>query len=222
MLLPILFILMLPSLIFGGLRRAPSPDEFPDFDFTIMDDNAAIIANIQAIDESVREILTEAHGGILEQINAIVAELPDEDEYKIIDEFEANNALDTHLLISQFSASMDENYENINNDAFASLIQQHKDNLFSFIVTVEEYEITEMERVYIYDEDYYCECEYDCENPPTYEYTEVVDVILTHIFKVVFAGEEYFTNEVFNLTEEQAQLARYFAENLSLFLSTIG
>jgi len=210
MLLPILFILMLPSLIFGGLRR--SPNDIPDFDITILDDNSAIIANIRAIDESVRGILSEAHGAVIEEIDAKIAALPEDDEYEIVDEFNAKNALDVHLLISQFSAANDENYENINLETFTELITQHKSELFSFEVTVEEREIIILVPVESDDED---------ENDEP-EYVEEIVIYHVHTFTILFVGADYFANEVFGLTEEQAQLARYFAENLALFLGTIG
>jgi len=210
MLLPILFILMLPSLIFGGLRR--SPNDIPDFDFTIMDDNSAIIANIRAIDESVRGILSEAHGAVIEEIDALIAALPEDDEYEIIDEFNAESALDVHMLISQFSAANDENYENINLETFTALITQHQDELFSFEVTVEEREIVILVPVESDDED---------ENDEP-EYVEEIVIYNVHTLTILFVGADYFANEVFGLTEEQAQLARYFAENLALFLGTIG
>lgn len=221
MLLPILFILMLPSLIFGGLRRSPSPDELPDFDFTIMDDNSAIIANIRSIDESVRGILSEAHGAIVEEIGAIIAALPEDDEYEIVDEFNAESALDVHLLISQFSAANDQNYENINLETFTALITQHKSELFSFEVTIEEREIITLVPVESEDEDDEDNND-DSDDNDEQEYVEEIVIYHVHTFTILFVGADYFANEVFQLTEEQAQLSRYFAENLALFLSTIG
>ena len=67
MMLPVLFILMLPSLVFGGLDSEGST-EIP-----IMNDNAAIYANIEEINCRVHEALTAAHDAVLEEVQELRA-----------------------------------------------------------------------------------------------------------------------------------------------------
>lgn len=64
-LLPILFILMLPSLIFGGLVDAFTPD---DPTVPILNDSAYITENVTDITNSVSDVLSEALEDVLKQI----------------------------------------------------------------------------------------------------------------------------------------------------------
>ena len=59
--LPVLFIILLPSLIFGGLTKAGvegSPDT------PILNDNAAIVENINQISQAISDLLEEGQEGV--------------------------------------------------------------------------------------------------------------------------------------------------------------
>ena len=184
MMLPILFILMLPALIFGGLRSTESP-EIP-----IMNDNAAIYANIEEVGDKVHEVLAGAHDDVLSTIQRKIDALYDDDEHEIIDNFELDAAVDTNILISQYCAHKDD-YEEIDTDDLISIIKKHKGELFSYAETVESREVkTEDETITVHK----------------------------HTYTVSFVGADYFADEVFKLDEEQAELARDYAENLVIFL----
>jgi murein DD-endopeptidase MepM/ murein hydrolase activator NlpD len=192
MLLPILFILMLPSLIFGGLKSADSP-EIP-----IMNDNAAIYANIEDVNAKVREILSSAHEMVLITVQGLISGLSDGDEHEIIDRFDLDAALDTNTLISQYCAHK-ENYGDIDTGDLISTVNRHKDKLFSYAVTVDTRTATLRREI----------------DGVTREETVTIN---RYIYTVSFAGADYFAGEVFKMDEEQAELARSYAENLSMFL----
>ena len=190
-LLPILFILMLPSLIFGGLES----EEFPEF--SIMNDNAAIYANIENVGAKVYEVLAEQHTAVLAEIQEKIDALPDDDEHEIVDNFSKTSSLDTNILISQYCAYKD-NYAEISIDDLVSIIKKHKDELFSWSETVETAEVTRQKD----DED---------------SGAETV-TIEKYIYTISFVGTKYFANEMFQLDEGKSDLARNYAENLVLFL----
>ena len=103
LLLPVLFILMLPGLIFGSLTA----------DTGALNSNTIINDNIRASREAIVEVLEESHADILSEINAAIARLPEGDTATINDSYASSISINANLLISQFCASQD-NYENIN------------------------------------------------------------------------------------------------------------
>ena len=116
LLLPVLFILMLPGLIFGSLTENTGA----------LNSNALINENIQSARQAIVEVLEESHTDLLEEVNAAIASLPEGSTVQIIDPYETTIAVNAHLLISQFCASQDE-YENINIEKLKSLIRENKD-----------------------------------------------------------------------------------------------
>ena len=126
LLLPVLFILMLPGLIFGSLME----------DTGALNSNTIINDNIRASREAIVEVLEESHADILSEINAAIAKLPEGDTASINDSYTYNISVNANLLISQFCASQD-NYENINLRKLKSLIRKNKDGLFSYDVATE-------------------------------------------------------------------------------------
>ena len=223
--LPVLYVLMLPSLIFGGLKSSEIPA------IPLLNNNMAIYTNIDNVNSRVYGVLTDAHNNVLKEIKKKTDALDKDSEYEIIDTFNANAALDTNLLISQYCVSKN-NYYDIDSDDLISVIEQHKDKLFSFTETSESRKITRQKEV-------------DVEKT----ITEYIDSIVTdedgkartvkvavqktvkvketreekvnvkmHSYTVSFIGKRYFADEVFKLSEEKAALAKAYAENLVLFL----
>lgn len=199
LLLPVLFILMLPGLIFGSLME----------DTGALNSNTIINDNIRASREAIVEVLEESHADILSEINAAIAKLPEGDTASINDSYTYHISVNANLLISQFCASQD-NYENINLRKLKSLIRKNKDGLFSYDVTTET---VTMEVV--------VEGGAEGENSPEgNENAEPQTKTVTftrHTYTVQYAGDAYFADHVFHLTDEQKKLAQDYAENLTTF-----
>ena len=199
LLLPVLFILMLPGLIFGSLME----------DTGALNSNTIINDNIRASREAIVEVLEESHTDILSEINAAIAKLPEGDTASINDSYAYNISVNANLLISQFCASQD-NYENINLRKLKSLIRKNKDGLFSYDVATET---VTMEVV--------VEGGAEGENSPEgNENAEPQTKTVTftrHTYTVQYAGDAYFADHVFHLTDEQKKLAQDYAENLTTF-----
>ena len=199
LLLPVLFILMLPGLIFGSLKE----------DTGALNSNTIINDNIRASREAIVEVLEESHADILSEINAAIAKLPEGDTASINDSYTYNISVNANLLISQFCASQD-NYENINLRKLKSLIRKNKDGLFSYDVATET---VTMEVV--------VEGGAEGENSPEgNENAEPQTKTVTftrHTYTVQYAGDAYFADHVFHLTDEQKKLAQDYAENLTTF-----
>ena len=199
LLLPVLFILMLPGLIFGSLME----------DTGALNSNTIINDNIRASREAIVEVLEESHADILSEINAAIAKLPEGDTASINDSYAYNISVNANLLISQFCASQD-NYENINLRKLKSLIRKNKDGLFSYDVATET---VTMEVV--------VEGGAEGENSPEgNENAEPQTKTVTftrHTYTVQYAGDAYFADHVFHLTDEQKELAKDYAENLTTF-----
>lgn len=199
LLLPVLFILMLPGLIFGSLME----------DTGALNSNTIINDNIRASREAIVEVLEESHADILSEINAAIAKLPEGDTASINDSYTYNISVNANLLISQFCASQD-NYENINLRKLKSLIRKNKDGLFSYDVATET---VTMEVV--------VEGGAEGENSPEEnENAEPQTKTVTftrHTYTVQYAGDAYFADHVFHLTDEQKKLAQDYAENLTTF-----
>ena len=199
LLLQVLFILMLPGLIFGSLME----------DTGALNSNTIINDNIRASREAIVEVLEESHTDILSEINAAIAKLPEGDTASINDSYAYNISVNANLLISQFCASQD-NYENINLRKLKSLIRKNKDGLFSYDVATET---VTMEVV--------VEGGAEGENSPEgNENAEPQTKTVTftrHTYTVQYAGDAYFADHVFHLTDEQKKLAQDYAENLTTF-----
>ena len=199
LLLPVLFILMLPGLIFGSLME----------DTGALNSNTIINDNIRASREAIVEVLEESHADILSEINAAIAKLPEGDTASINDSYTYNISVNANLLISQFCASQD-NYENINLRKLKSLIRKNKDGLFSYDVATET---VTMEVV--------VEGGAEGENSPEgNENAEPQTKTVTftrQTYTVQYAGDAYFADHVFHLTDEQKKLAQDYAENLTTF-----
>ena len=199
LLLPVLFILMLPGLIFGSLME----------DTGALNSNTIINDNIRASREAIVEVLEESHADILSEINAAIAKLPEGDTASINDSYTYNISVNANLLISQFCASQD-NYENINLRKLKSLIRKNKDGLFSYDVTTET---VTMEVVV----EGGAEGENSPEGNENAEPQTKTDPFTRHTYTVQYAGDAYFADHVFHLTDEQKKLAQDYAENLTTF-----
>ena len=101
LLVPVLFILMLPSLIFGnsGLDDAAGD---------VLNDNTLIMANIAEAETSIETILRQKHDLLLEKIEREADSLGSDCEYSITDDFSDRIIYESALVISQFCASQED------------------------------------------------------------------------------------------------------------------
>lgn len=184
-LLPILFILMLPSLIFGNNGL----DDVPD---NVLNDNTVIMENIAETETTIEEILREKYDAILEKIETEASSLGSNTEYSITDDFADRIIFESTLIISQFCASQ-VNYKEINLSKLETILCEKADGIFNYSVSV-----TSREK---YDEDF-------GESTTIYHYEYTVE----------YAGDTYYRNNVFELTDEQTETATQYASNLYTFL----
>lgn len=183
--LPVLFLLMLPSLIFGNLGLDDATGD-------ALNDNSVIMENIAETEASIEAILRKKHDGLLEEIQREADALGPDCEYGITDDFSDRIIYESTLVISQFCASQDD-YREVSLAKLERMLRDNTDGIFTYTVEVTEYEETDEE-------------------------TGESHTIYHHEYTVEYAGDSYFSENVFHLTEEQAQTAGYYAANLHLFL----
>ncbi|MDE6607927.1 MAG: hypothetical protein K2K54_09280, partial [Lachnospiraceae bacterium] len=94
LLLPVLFILMLPSLIFGNLGLDTVTGD-------VLNDNTLIMENIAEAETSIETILREKHDLLLEKIEQETGSLDSDCEYSITDDFSDRIIYESALVISQ-------------------------------------------------------------------------------------------------------------------------
>lgn len=124
--IPVLFLLMLPGLIFGDLSSTAATD--------IMNNDAAILANVEDVQTTVNDCIGQAHEAVLARIHKAIAAQPDDTSSRIEDSFTSGVIMDTNMLISQYCASKDK-WTEINIDNLKQTINGHKDEVFTYSVT---------------------------------------------------------------------------------------
>lgn len=201
LMLPVLFICMLPSLIFGGLTEAfsPSNPEVP-----ILNDSAAITDNLDGISTSISTVLSESMADILAQIDADFAS-SGADQKEIINPYENSPNYNANAFVSQYCASRDEDFESVSISDMEDTLRQHKDKLYSYSKKTEE-RITTVETVTVNAET----------GEETVTETEITETWA--VYTITYNGETYFADNIFQLSDEQKILADNYAQNLSLFL----
>lgn len=193
LLLPILFILMLPGLIFGGLTEGFSPNK-PDV--PILNDSAAIVENANNISFSINSILAEGLEDVLARIDADFA-ASDGDGKEVINSYTDNLMSNINLFIAQYCAAKDKDFASISLADMEQTLRSGKAHLYSFTKTEEYRDRTETD-------------------PETGEETTITEKWI--IYTVVYNGEAYFADNIFHLSDEQKALSSDYAQNLSLFL----
>ena len=159
-----------------------------------LNDNSKLQQNLQDANQAIVEVLQECHDAVLAEVNAAIASLPEGDTAVITDPYAYGIATNANQLISQFCASQDD-YENINLSRLKEVIHQNKDGLFSYKETTETITVTPE----------------DGSGPVTFT---------QHTYYIQYAGDRYFADHVFHLTDEKKELAKNYAENLTTFFGT--
>ena len=198
LLIPVLFIVMLPGLVFGNLSENTGA----------LTSNSRINENIRAANEAIVEVLQECHDEVLAEVNAAASRVPENDAVSITDPYAYYISVNANQLIAQFCASKD-NYRDINVTELKRVIRANKDGLFTYDVSTE----TVTMEVTV---DAGAEGE---AGEGTDSQTQTV-TFTRHNFVINYAGDSYFADHVFHLNDKQKKVADAYAENLTLFFGS--
>ncbi len=204
LMIPVLIVCMLPLIIFGGFDSSESSGE------PILNDNAAIMSNLDSITTTVNYVMSEALNETLSSIDNDFSE-SGADGKDIINPYSDSSHVNVDSFIGQYCAAMEEDYEGVSLSDMKSMIWNAKDELYSYKKKEETRTVTKTVTTVTIDPSTGEEISTDKE-------VTVTETWL--IYTVVYNGEEYFADEVFHLTDEQKELADDYAENLTLFLAT--
>lgn len=199
--LPVLFIMLLPSMIFGGLTKAGvegSPDT------PILNDNAAIVENINQISQAISDLLEEGQEDVRARVDADFT-ASGADQKEIINPYESSPTYNANRFIAMYCAAKNQDYTSISLKDMEDVIRKAKDALYTFTSTEESRTTTVTETN---------------TDPKTGKVT-VTETEVTEIWKIytiVYNGEAYFGDMIFALSDEQKGLAENYAQNLSVFL----
>ena len=191
--LPILYILMLPSLVFGGMAGSGSTSS----EHPILNDNEAVVENINEIAFTINQVLGEGIDNVQERIEQ---DFEDTDgyDYEIINPYEEDMVSNTNSFLGQYCALKGDNWEEISLSDLEQTLRAGKDKLYTFSRT--------SERRIVEDDD-----------PETEDVVEEIEVTV-YVYTISYNGEGYFADHIFHLTDKQKALADDYAQNLSLFL----
>lgn len=191
LMIPVLFILMLPSLIFGGLANSGTPGQ------PVLNDAAAIEQNMTDIAYAVSQILGEGITAAEEQIAQDFAGT-DGDHYEVVNPYASDMAGNANIFVSQYCAAKGQELDTTSLADMQTVLRQGKDSLYSFTRTCETRTVED-------------------DDPDTPDVVETKEE-KWYIYTLKYNGEAHFADTVFHLTDDQKKLADAYAQNLSLFL----
>lgn len=193
LLLPVLFVLMLPGLIFGGLVDAFSP---ADSEAPILNSETAIVENANDITFAINSILGEALDDVMSQIEDDFAS-SGADHMEVKNSYSSGPVFNANLIVSQYCAARDEDFESISLDDLSAVLKENAEHLYTYTSKQESREVTTTD-------------------PKTGAQTTSTETWM--VYTIRYNGEAYLADHVFALTDEQKKLASDYASNLSLFL----
>ena len=138
LLLPVLFLLMLPGLIFGGLVNAFSP---ADPDTPILNSETAIVENANDITFAINAILGEALDDVMARIEVDFAS-SGADKMEVKNPYSSGLVYNANLIVSQYCAARDEDFESISLDDLSTVLRENKEHLYSYTSVRESREVT--------------------------------------------------------------------------------
>ena len=188
--LPLLFILLLPGIIFGSLTDSGASGAAGQ---PILNDNAAITENVNQAAFAINQILGEGIENVQERIANDFAGTGG-DHYEVVNPYEGDLISNANLFISQYCAAKELDFTSISLTDMEKILRAGLTHLYSFSRTME------MRTV------------------PAEEDGEEDTLETWYIYTIRYNGEAYFADTIFALTDEQKRLAENYAENLSLFL----
>ncbi len=193
LMLPVIFVTMLPGVLFDGYGAAYSE---ADPGQPILNSGQAITEHINEITYAVNAILAEALEDVLEEIKEDFAG-SGADQMEIQNPYENGVVYNINLFLSQYSAANSEEIGRISISDMEDVLRKNRKHLFSW---TKEEEIRESIQA----------------DPETGEEITVQEDWI--VYQITYNGEDYFAGQVFRLDEEQMELAEDYASNLSLFL----
>lgn len=193
LLLPVLFLLLLPGLVFGGFS---DPHTSFDPDNPVFNSETAIVEICNEITAAITAVLNEGLADVEERIRADFA-ASDGDEMEVINPYAGNLIYNANQFVSQYCAAKEADFQAISLSDMAGMMRKNKKHLYSYRRTEEIREKTETDET-------------------TGEETVISEKWM--IYTILYNGEAYFADQVFSLSEEQKELADNYAQNLSLFL----
>lgn len=178
--LPILFLLMLPGVIFNGYDSPYEND--------ILNNNEKIMENIAAINKDIAEVMQVAYDNCLENVEIARAN----DEYaEVIDTVQGQLIYQANQILSQYCASQDETYDQINIDHLKKTLQWKADKIYYYTVHHERRTVGE---------------------------GESAQTIVVAVYTIQYVGDDFWADKVFKLSVEQTAVANDYAANLTIFL----
>lgn len=224
LMLPVLFILLLPALIFGSIMSVFDSAQPP-----IMNDNAAIVENITGIRDGLDGILNEALDEVLQEIDQDFVDSTGNVKH-VENPCEATGVsgmVDSLDIICQYCASKNVDYTAISQGDLENMFRQAKGRFFSWtkreeivLVPVEEEEDADSSSDSASSSSASSDSSSDFgsseeegedEEGPTMEEKHIY-------YTITYNGTDYFADDIFHLTAEQKTLAAQYAENLHSFL----
>ena len=205
LLLPVMIVMMLPSMLFGGFGgdTAETVDDAvwdeSIVEEALMNDYSVVIEHHEEACTAVDTVMQSSHADVLAEIQADFAGYGANDTMTLSDPYSATLPHDSTRIICEYSALTDFQKAIKVNDLTKKLTE-FSDNFFFYMV-VEEAKI---KTTPVPNEDG--------------TYTEVQTPYTQVNYTVIYLGDDYITEDVFGLTEEQKTLAADFADSLSLYL----
>ena len=193
LMLPIMFILMLPAIAFDGLKNALTVDSSE----VILNSSIAVTQNLTNAANAISQVLGEGIDDVTTRIGQHFATTGG-DYYEIINPYEENLISNANMFISEYCAAKDTDWQSISINDMAATIRAGKSHLYSYTFKTELREVV-------------------ADDPETEDVVETTTE-LWYVYSIVYQGETYFADTIFHLTDEQKALARDYAENLNLFL----
>lgn len=193
LLLPVLFLLMLPGLIFGGLVDAFSP---ADPETPILNSETAIVENANDITFAINAILGEALDDVTARIEEDFAS-SGADHMELKNPYSSGLVYNANLIISQYCAARNDDFESISLDDLSAVLRENIEHLYTYTSKQEIREVTSTD-------------------PETVEEFTTTETWM--IYTIRYNGESYLADHVFSLSDEQKELSSDYASNLSLFL----
>lgn len=194
LLIPVVFVVSLPAVIFGGLLNTFSSTV--NVDIPILNNNAAIVENVAEITSTLDEIMAGGLEDTMKQIEADFA-ASDADEMEIINPYADRPLYNANQFIAMYCAYKNKDYAAISISDMTDILRTNQSRLYSYTQAEETRTRTETD-------------------PATGKEVSVTET--WNVYTLVYNGETYFSEQVFKLDEEQTALANAYAQNLSLFL----
>ena len=212
LLLPVIILMMLPSMLFGGLGGGDAAETVDDavwdesiVEEALMNDYSVVTEHYEEACTAVDTVMRNAHADVLAEIQADFAGYGANDTMTLNDPYSVILPHDSTRIICEYSALTDFEKTIKVNDLTKKLTEYrinsvNADNFFFYMVVKE----AKIKTTSVPNEDG--------------TYTEVQTPYTQVNYTVIYLGDDYITEDVFGLTEEQKTLAADFADSLSLYL----